>query len=416
MKRSGIQVAVGLIRRGRTTPVGPRDGGRGGVIMGLFDRHKDLIGWYKDKVAGRTYATAKDIEKAKREFTKRFQTASQDELLELATNEWGFFNEIAVEYMDDDHLVRYASRRPKIEPTGFIGDSESRREAGEVCAVRKIRSSEALAELYCLYAQPGKNRFWQGSYHNKYGEARQAALEKRIGEKEAELIIRRMIADGKEVTPDSWLAQKITRESLKQELGVSITKETAIEQYKSFPELRRAELLRKMLNDEEIIAVLRDSRYDTRAVKYLLSTIQDEAFLAEYLLKHPASDVNSTIYALAMEVVGRIHTPKLLEPLLFANPLHGFVAKYAIERCDRVETLLKFREKLIALRGNIYQDEKSTHFLNKRPAPSDDNLIYLWAYGASFVDMWSLLNRSIRRFNPNDLCDVEPTALFHRYR
>ena len=217
--------------------------------MGLFDRHKDLIGWYKDKVAGRTYATAKDIEKAKREFTKRFQTASQDELLELATNEWGFFNEIAVEYMDDDHLVRYASRRPKIEPTGFIGDSENRREAGEVCAVRKIRSSEALAELYCLYAQPGKNRFWQGSYHNKYGEARQAALEKRIGEKEAELIIRRMIADGKEVTPDSWLAQKITRESLKQELGVSITKETAIEQYKSFPELRRAELLRKMLNE-----------------------------------------------------------------------------------------------------------------------------------------------------------------------
>lgn len=373
--------------------------------MGLFHQ-KNVMEWYR-KNKDISFATATSRQKAEKVFQKCCLCSSQEELLEYVLVDRFGFIPIALNYMDEEHLIQYACRTPNIEPSGYITDQENRKEDGEVLAIQKLRSPEALAKLYLLYQEPGMNRFGSYSYNNTYGQKRRQALESRIGEREAELIIRTMQGNNVTITPDSWLALKISNAALKQELGLNISKEWAIQNYLNCPELKRAELLRSMLNDDEIIPVLMESKYDYRSAKYLLPTIHNERFLSEYLFAHPASAVISTIYSLVFDVLPLITTPELLEPLLFTNPLHGYAAINAIKKANRVEPLEAFRNKLITLRGNIYQDEKSTHFLKRLPDPASDNLIILTGYESKLKDIWFQLNYRIKQFNSDDNCDID---------
>ncbi|MBR2834489.1 MAG: hypothetical protein IKE43_02065 [Coriobacteriales bacterium] len=380
--------------------------------MGLF-RHDNVMDWHrKNKIT--TFATAKSRQKAEAVFEKCCQHSSQDQLLEYAFVDRCWFIPVALKYMDDEHLIQYACRKPAIETNGYITEEEKRKEQGEVLAVQSLHSSEAIAELYLLYRQPGVNSFYSGSYGNQYGKKRREALESRIGETEAAYIIRRLRDNGEAISPDSWLAQKITNDELKHELGLDVTKDWVISRYKEFPELKRAQLLRSMLTDDEIIAVLRDSRYSYDAEKYLLPTIQNERFLAERLLQCRPSDIYSSFRDLVRTVLPLIKTPELLDPLLFMNPLDGFTAIYVIQHTDNAGTLLKFRKKLISLRGSIYQDEESTHFMNKRPEPSDNNLIILVGYNAGLQNIWFELNLKIKRLMPNDTCTMKYVELYRK--
>ncbi|MCR5531146.1 MAG: hypothetical protein K6F26_04780 [Lachnospiraceae bacterium] len=373
--------------------------------MGLFHQ-KNVMEWYQ-KNKNINFSTAASRQKAEKVFQKCCLSSSQEELLEYVLVDRFWFIPIALKYMDEDHLIQYACRRPKIESSGYIADQENLKEDGEVLAIQRLHSPEAIAKLYLLYQKPGMNRFSSLSYNNKYGQKRGEALENRIGEEEAALIIRAMQDNNETIAPDDWIAQKITNDVLKKELGLSVTKEWAIDNYIKCPELKRAELLRSMLNDDEIIPVLKKSKYEYRAVTYLLPTIHNERFLSEYLLTHTASDINSTIYGLVVDTLPKISTPELLEPFLFTNPLHGYAAIYAIKKANRVEQLEAFRNKLTTLRGNIYQDEKPTHFLNRRPDPADDNLIILSGHKTGLEDIWRELNYRIKQINPEDKCDMD---------
>lgn len=96
--------------------------------MGLF--HQDtVIDWYrKNKIE--TFASNKSRQKAEAVFLKCCQHSSQDQLLEYVLVDRCWFIPIALQYMDDEHLIQYACRKPNIEPHGSITEKENRKEEG----------------------------------------------------------------------------------------------------------------------------------------------------------------------------------------------------------------------------------------------------------------------------------------------
>ena len=92
--------------------------------MGLF-HHDNVMDWHKkNKVS--VFATAKSRQKAEAVFQKCCQHSSQDQLLEYVFVDRCWFIPVALKYMDDEHLIQYACRRPAIETNGYISEMSPR--------------------------------------------------------------------------------------------------------------------------------------------------------------------------------------------------------------------------------------------------------------------------------------------------
>lgn len=277
----------------------------------------------------------------------------QEALFEVAASNWSSTaRKAAIGNMDDAHLVRFAGKVPSQECIKACHPSSP--EPDEVLAVGRIRSSEALADLYLLLQKNRvpRTRAKDYPYWSGYKGQCEAALRERMDEAACAIAARKLLADGGKVDPADFLGSRIQAPELRCELGIDVDKAELMKQFRDNPSADMARLLWPLLDDDEKGEMQRaivdyvsgrlDNRIGNDSFESLISLVDDRGLYAK---------------------------------LLMVNPNGEHYLMWLIERIDDPESLRRFLDMLDG------RDVYTYPGISRVPDPSSDNFIIHTNYG-----------------------------------